>query len=205
MSLRLRRTWDSVSIYLPVMLMGLMALGSWWLVRSTPGLESVRAQTVPRHEPDYFMRNFSVRTFDAQGRLKSEISGARAQHFPDTDTVEVEQVRLRSFSDEYGISTASADQALINGEATEVQLSGNARVLREARALATGRQGLATEFRSEFLHAYLDTERLKTHKPVQLLRGADQFSADAMDFDNVERVLSLRGRVRGELQAKAAK
>ena len=30
------RVWDQVSIYLPVLLMGLMALGSYWLLRATP-------------------------------------------------------------------------------------------------------------------------------------------------------------------------
>ena len=31
-----RRGWESFTIYLPVILMGLMALASWWLVRNAP-------------------------------------------------------------------------------------------------------------------------------------------------------------------------
>ena len=73
-----------------------------------------------------------------------------------------------------------------------------------ARTDAAGRQLPGGEFRSEFLHAYLNSERLQTHKAVQLRRADDQFTADAMDFDNVERVLTLRGHVRGVLQAKPA-
>jgi lipopolysaccharide export system protein LptC len=34
---------------------------------------------------------------------------------------------------------------------------------------------------------------------VQLVRGADRFVADAMDFDNLQRVIELRGRVKGTL------
>ena len=30
------------------------------------------------HDPDYFMKKFSVKTFDATGRLKSEVTGADA-------------------------------------------------------------------------------------------------------------------------------
>ena len=33
----LRHAWDRLSIYLPVLLMGLLALGTWWLVKNTPG------------------------------------------------------------------------------------------------------------------------------------------------------------------------
>ena len=202
---QLHRIWDRVSIYLPLILMGLLALGSWWLVRSTPGFSPAMPTVAARHEPDYFMRNFSVKTFDDKGRLKNEIFGAQARHFPDTDTVEIDRVRLRSVSEQGGIITAVADRALTNGDGSEVQLYGNASVVREARTDASGRQVPASELHSEFFQAYANVERLKTDKAVLLLRGKDRFSADGMDFDNVERVLSLHGHVRGELQGKPAK
>ena len=34
---------------------------------------------------------------------------------------------------------------------------------------------------------------------MTLTRGGDQFTADSMDYDNVDRVMDLRGRVRGVL------
>jgi lipopolysaccharide export system protein LptC len=51
----------------------------------------------------------------------------------------------------------------------------------------------------------MDTERVKSHKPVELIRGKDQFMADSMDFDNLDRVMQLKGRVRGTLVPEAAK
>ena len=60
------------------------------------------------------------------------------------------------------------------------------------------------EIRGEFLHAFMDTERLKSHKPVTLTRGGNVFHADAgMDYDNQKRVLELTGNVRGTLQPPA--
>jgi hypothetical protein len=32
----LRQGWEKFSLYLPVILMGLLALGTWWLVRNAP-------------------------------------------------------------------------------------------------------------------------------------------------------------------------
>jgi lipopolysaccharide export system protein LptC len=55
------------------------------------------------------------------------------------------------------------------------------------------------EYRGEFLHAFLTTEKVKSHKPVELLRGQDRFTADSLDFDNVDQILQLQGRVRGTL------
>lgn len=200
-----RQIWDRLSIYLPIILMGLMALGSWWLVRSTPSVLPTPQTEKPRHEPDYFMRNFSIKTFNAEGRLKAEVFGALARHFPDNDVLEIEQARVRSLSETGVWTTASALRALTNGDGSEVQLLGDARVIREATVANDGQTLVALEFQSDFLHAFTDTEKLKSHKPVRLRRGDDQFSADSMEFDNVARVLSLQGHVHGELQSRTSR
>jgi lipopolysaccharide export system protein LptC len=59
------------------------------------------------------------------------------------------------------------------------------------------------EFKGEFLHAFLNTEQIKSNKPVQLTRGNDRFTADTMDFDNRAQVMQLQGRVKGTLAPKA--
>jgi lipopolysaccharide export system protein LptC len=196
----LRTLWDRLSLYLPMLLMGLLALGTYWLVRSTPELLPPEPEAAVRHEPDYFMRKFSVRTFDSSGQLKSEVFGQDARHYPDTDTLEIEQVQIRSFNEAGRLTTASASQAVTNGDASEVQLMGHARVVREPMRNPAGQTQPGLEFRGEFLHAFMDTERVKSHKPVELIRGQDHFTADSMDFDNLDRVMQLKGRVKGTLQ-----
>ncbi len=197
----LRGAWDRVAIYLPVILMGLLALGTYWMVRNTPALLGpAEAQKPLTHDPDYFMRNFSVKTFDAAGRLKSEVFGTEARHYPDTDTLEIDQPRIRSFNEQGELTVATAQKAVSNADGTEVQLIGNAVVTREPGAGPDGQKEPRLEFRGEFLHAFLGgTERIKSHKPVTLTRGTDQFTAENMDYDNLDRVLELRGRVRGTL------
>lgn len=195
----LRTLWERLSLYLPVLLMGLLAFGTYWLVRSTPELLPPEPEAPVRHEPDYFMRKFSVRTFDASGQLKSEVFGQDARHYPDTDTLEIEQVQIRSFNEEGRLTTASASQAVTNGDASEVQLMGHARVVREPMRNPAGQTQPGLEFRGEFLHAFMNTERVKSHKPVELIRGQDHFTADSMDFDNLDRVMQLKGRVKGTL------
>lgn len=195
----LRALWERLSLYLPVILMGVLALGTYWLVRSTPLLLPPEPASPARHEPDYFMRKFSVKIFDGAGRLKSEVLGTDARHYPDTDTLEVDLVRIRSFDEAGRLTTASAKRALANGDASELQLFGDALVVRESMPDKAGRTQPRMEFRSEFLHAFRDTERVKSHQPVQLIRGADQFTADTMEFDNLARVILLQGRVKGTL------
>ena len=200
-----RLTWDRLSIYLPVMLMGLLALGTYWLVRITPTTSAPEPEQQERQEPDYFMRTFSVKTFNEKGQLQSEVNGIEGRHFPDTDTLEIDQVRMRSFNQDGKVVVATADRALSNSDGSEVQLFGNAIVVREASTDASGRVDPRLEFRSEFLHAYVNTERVKTNQPVVMTRGNDRFTGDAMDFDNLSRVMNLQGRVRGVLMPGPAK
>lgn len=199
----LRRAWDRLSLYLPVVLMGLLAVGSYWLVRSTPALEQEMPEQSQRRDPDYQMERFSIKTFDATGRLKSEVYGNQARHYPHTDILEIDHVRIRSFNERGYVTVATAKRALSNGDASEVQLIGDAHVVRESATDRGGAPLPRVSFSGEFLHAFLEQERIKSHKPVELMRGSDRITADSLDYSNFDQVLELRGRVRGTLQPPA--
>ena len=201
----LRVAWDRLSLYLPVILMGVLALGTYWLVRSAPVFMPAEPERAATHDPDYFMKKFSVKTFDATGRLKSEVTGADARHFPDTDTLEIDQVRIRSFNEEGQLTIATAKRAVSNADGSEVQLFGDALVVRDAVDGKAGKNTPRLEFRGEFLHAFMNTEQVKSDKPVQLTRGKDRFTGDVMHYDNQARVMQLRGRVKGLLVPEAAR
>jgi lipopolysaccharide export system protein LptC len=194
-----RSAWERVSVYLPIILMGLMALGTYWLARNTPTLGTVESRRAEVHEPDNLMRRFSIKTFDPSGRLKSEVFGTEARHYPDTDTVEIDQPRIRSFNVRGELTVATARLAISNADGTEVQLIGDAVVTREAVKGKDGSIRPRMQFRGEFLHAFLDSERVASHKPVELTRGENRFTADSLEYDNLEQVMDLRGRVRGTL------
>lgn len=198
----LRATGDRLAIYLPVILMGVVALGTYFLARNTPTFfGGTDAQKVLTHDPDYFMRGFSVKTYDVTGRLKSEIFGTEARHYPDTDTLEIDQVRIRSYDERGVVTVATGRRGISNADGSEAQLIGDAVVVRDA---VPGLQMPRMEFRGEFLHVFSNPERVKSHKPVTLIRGTDRFVGDQMDYDNLDRVMDLRGRVRGVLMPAPA-
>jgi lipopolysaccharide export system protein LptC len=199
------QVWERAALYLPTLLMGVLALGTYWLVRSTPVPGQASPAAPVRHEPDYLMNKFSVKTYDGNGRLKSEIVGAQARHFPDVDTLEIDGVRIRAYDEAGQLTLATASRALINADASELQLFGDARVVREPVPDKAGVLQPRLEFRGEFLHAFMKTERVLSPQPLQLTRGQDQFTADAMEFDNLAQVMQLTGRVRGTLVPKPGK
>jgi len=204
--LRVRRVWDHMAVYLPIVLMGVMAMATYWLVRNTPLGSETGLEAAPRHVPDYFMRDFSVKVFDAQGKLKSEIVGTEGRHYPDTDTLEIDQIRIRAYSAEGRLTTAQSARGLINADGSEAQLFDKAVIVREAIQTAQGITLPRSELRSEFLHLFANTEMVRTHLPVELMRGArDRFTAERMTYDNLDRTLLLSGRVRGSLAARQTK
>lgn len=191
------RVWEFVSAYLPLLLMALLALSTWWLVKNTPVIERDQAAAPLRHEPDYEMRNFSVQRFGPLGPLKAQIDGDALRHYPDTDTVEIDNVRLRAVGADGRVTYASARRGIANGAGTEVQLLGGAQVVSEATATAA-----AIDFRGEFLHAFLDTERVRSHLPVTITHGETQVHAESMDYSHLDRVIRFDGRMRASFQPK---
>ena len=191
---------DQLSTWLPALMMMLFALGTWWLVRSAPKFPTDGAATTVSKEPDYFMNQFRVRDFDATGRLSSDLTGVEGHHFPATDTLEVKDPHMRSVDDDGRVTVATALRGVSNGDGSEIQLFGNAVIVREAAKRPDGTAVPRMEFRGEYLHAFVNEDRVSSDKPVELLRGADRFVGDQLDYDNRTGVAVLKGRVRGVLQ-----
>jgi len=195
----LRWALDRLTLYLPLLLMATLAMATYWLVRTTPTTSAVATVAAVQHLPDYYMHQFTVKTFDVRGQLKSEVKGVEARHFPDTDTLEIDQVIIRSFDEQGHLTTATARRALTNSDASEVTLMGDARVLRAATVSATGKAQPAMSFEGEHLHTFVNTEQVRSDLPVILTRGQDKFTADRMDYDNKGQVIQMQGRVKGVL------
>jgi lipopolysaccharide export system protein LptC len=86
---------------------------------------------------------------------------------------------------------ARAQRAVANGDASEVQLQGDANVRRSAIGAEE-----AIEFRGEFLHVFANTEKLRSHLPVWVKKGATELRADGVEYDHLARTLDLKGRTR---------
>jgi lipopolysaccharide export system protein LptC len=196
-----RRVLDRLALYLPAILMAVFALGSWWLVRSLPSFFNETVAPSVRHEPDYFLQNFSVKSFDSQGRLMRELSGEHAQHFPDTDTLDIQKVQLRGHSQEGQHVNAVADQALAKGDGTQVTLVGNVHISQPASTSANGLRA-ATEMRSQEIKAFVKEERLVSEVPVEVRRGQDLFTAEKMQMNSKTGEYELSGKVRGIVHPK---
>ena len=195
--LAVRRTLDRLTLYLPLAVMALLAMGSWWLVRSMPELWSGPQDKPVRRDPDYHLERFSTQVFNAQGRRTSQVSGEKARHYPDTDELHIDQVRFVTVNDEGMELRATARMGIVSGDGERVTLIGSVHVLREAHG-----QSPRLQLWGEHVVALQNEERLYSQAPVEIMRDRDRFTASRMDFDMKSGQYLLDGRVRGLLQPR---
>ena len=179
--------------YLPLLLMALLALSTGWLIKNTPHAPGVAADGPPRQAPDYTMTNFSITRYAPDGQEVLRIAGDALRHYPLTDRLEIDGVRIHATAPDGRTTDASARQALSNADGSEVQLLGGARVTSQLK----GADALALQ--GEFFHAFLRFERLRSHLPVLVRRGGTETRAGGLEYDHLDQQLKLLGPVRSTL------
>lgn len=184
------RLRELLGAYLPLLLMVLLAVATGWLVKNSPRPLGEPAPERARSEPDYTMSGFVLERFDSAGRLKLRMEGSRMRHYPATDRIEIDEVRIRSVAADGRVTLAEARQALAKSDGSEVQLRGGAEVTSERAG------GAPLWLRSEFLHAFLVTERIRSDQPVELRLGSAQLRAGGIDYDHPGGKLELAGPMR---------
>lgn len=186
--------------YLPVLLMAAIALVTGWLVRQAPGGDAAVEVAAPTTLPDYEMLGFSVQHYNAAGPAQGVIEGDRVRHFPVTDQLLIDGVRVR-WTDAAGRTLhASAAHAVAEGDGSLVRLEGGARVVRDPAA----GDAQPFEFSGELLVFDVRAGRVSSDRPVRLRQGASVFDAGGLTYDHPERLVELTGRVQGRLQPVAA-
>lgn len=192
-----RRLLGALVSFLPLLLMLLLALGSWWLVKNSPGPLEPGAETPLRTDPDYTMTDFAIERFDVRGALKLRLEGAVLRHLPATDRIEIDDVRIRAISPDGRVTQARARRAVANGDGSEVQLIG------EAIVSSNDAKGTPLVMRSEFLHAFLLTERVLSNQPVVVVHGGTEMRANGLAYDHATQKLDLGGPSRLSLPPRA--
>jgi lipopolysaccharide export system protein LptC len=197
-----RLRFDRLVSWSPVFLLGGLAALTYWLdaqVQTAPP----RADGSARHDPDIYIERFSAVTYDADGRVLQSLSAARAQHYPDDDSVELTAPSLALTDPGKPRLAVSADAGTISGDRETVTLRGNVRATRDAFATKgardAGTAGPAT-FTTDLLRVIPKQARAETDRPVTIEEPRGIIHGTGMVFDNNAHTFRLKSAVRGTLQ-----
>jgi lipopolysaccharide export system protein LptC len=191
---RLQRLLDRLTLYLPMLVMAVLAMGSWWLARSLPALWNGPTVKPVRKEPDYHLERFSTRTFDASGRLTRQLGGEKARHYPQGDELHIDNVTFDALAEQGVRVTASARTGVVMGDDHKVIFSGDVLAVRQGPG-----SGSRLELRGSRIVVLQKEEKLLSENPVEIRRGVDVITAETMTLDMKTGQYQLAGQVRGTL------
>lgn len=173
----------------PIAIMALLAGLTFWLARVTQ-TDTTPANWRERHDPDYTIEDFTLKRFDAQGKLQHTLQARRMTHYPDNDATELEQPRI----------TALGGPALVFLKANRgtVGPDGQVVVLRDAvEARRDAAPGLpAARFTTTEATLYPDDEYLTTQASVTLTQGASTVTGTGFELNNKTQAAVLHAGVR---------
>ena len=199
-----------LSGYLPLLLMAFLASGTWWVVKNTPTADGPTEAQPLRHAPDYQMQGFELERVGANGLLRVRIEGTQMRHYPDTDTVEIDGIRMRALGDDGSVTLATARSAVSNGDGSEVQLIGGVQLQRFQAETAGKNKGepRATpqlQVSGEFLLALVNQEQMRSHLPVQISYAGGEVHAQSFEYDHLHGQLSFNARTTARFDSPATK
>lgn len=192
------RLWDLGVSVLPLALMGVLAIGTWWLARNAPPSPTSREMARLAGEPDYTMSDVRIQRFGSDGRLRLELRGRELRHLRSADRVEVDEATVRLTLPDGREAIATAQRVQTNEQATQLRLSGGARVL------ATMPQGQKVQIEAEELEFDPKTKRALSAQPVRIRMDDHQIDAAGLDYNPAAGQITLPGPVRAVLAPSAS-
>ncbi|HSQ79907.1 MAG TPA: LPS export ABC transporter periplasmic protein LptC [Casimicrobiaceae bacterium] len=198
---RTRGFVDRLVGWSPVLLLGSLAALTYWLDAQvqTP---AAREDGSKRHDPDLFLQDFRAQTFDAQGRLREELSARRAEHFPDDDSSELISPKLMLTETGRPTMTITANKGSIAGDRNSGAFQGAVKVTRDAdpNPPKDGRPSGPVTLTTDSLHVLAKEQRVDTDAPVTIEEPRGIIHGRGLTFDNKARTVIIKSQISGSFQ-----
>lgn len=186
------RAWDRFAATLSVLLLAVLAAGSYYLAEMSRRMTSEPAHGGLRHEPDYFVEKLVFTRVNALGEPAFRLSAERMLHYPDDLSTEYLAPSVVSLDPLKPTLKMVGDTGTSSADGIETHLHGNVVITRDASPNEP-----AMTVRTDHLVIFSNTEIARTDRPVTIERGASTLTGVGMEFDNSARSLTVDSRVRG--------
>lgn len=127
-----------VESLLYIAILGLIGLFGIWLQSSLIEEEPELQNYSERHDPDYYIENFTATGLDKNGRRKFVIEAERMAHFPDDDTALLDFPHVIEYEEGFAPRHTYSDSGWMSSSGDEILLTGNVKVVVEADSRGPG-------------------------------------------------------------------
>lgn len=183
----------SAAPLLPLLLLALLAAGTFWLERASRMEESV-SDGLQRHDPDFIIDNFTTRRYGLDGKLQHTLRARKLQHYPDDDSSDVTAPNV-FYAQRTPPLYIDARRAWVGKEGEEIHLQEDVRMVR-----AAGINNPELVMETAELWVYPDDEFARTSTPVSIFQGRSRMYGSGLEANSRTQQFVLLGRARGSLQ-----
>jgi lipopolysaccharide export system protein LptC len=177
-----------------LLLVTLMALGSFWLLQIVRAPDNSAGPAAARTEPDYYVDNFNFVRLSATGEAQYNIAGKRMVHNPADDTHTIDLPVINSLSRERPPMTARSKRAIVEPGGVKIHMYDDVKIDRPKTPQA---ENFHLESDNQIVLAGGVNKR--TAKPVRLTLGGSTLNGAGMVANNATGELSLASRVQATL------
>ena len=182
-----------IQTLLPVFLLAMLAGLTFWLAQMMQTSAPVQDGR-QRHDPDYLIEKFTLRRFDAQGKLQHVLEARSMTHYPDNDATDLVSPKVTALGGAAPLHV-SATRGTVASEGKVVVLRDGVVIRRDAAPGA-----LPATFTTTEVTVYPDDEYLTTAAPVTLVEGKSTVSGLGFELNNRTLNAVMHSRVRATYQ-----
>jgi lipopolysaccharide export system protein LptC len=182
---------DKLTIWFPLLLLGILAALTFWLDHAVqiPAAGRIGAM---RHDPDYIAANLLATRMAVDGGIKSTLFATKMIHYADDESTYLQAPKLVSYNPGKPPITITSREALMSKDGTNVYFKDHVRV---SRAPFDDKSELVMQ--TSYLHVIPDDKIAKTDRPVTITDANTVVNAVGLELDGNTRILKLNSRVKG--------
>lgn len=118
--------------FLYIAILGMVGLFGLWL-QNLVLEDDVEVQSAElRHDPDYYIENFTATGLDKNGKRRFVIKAKRMAHFPDDDTALLDYPQITQYQEGLAPRHTYADSGWMNSTGDEIIMTDNVNIVIEA-------------------------------------------------------------------------
>jgi len=121
-----------------IAILGMVGLSGIYLQNSLMEDEPEEQNYQDRHDPDYYIENFTATGLDKNGQRRFVIEAERMAHFPDDDTALLDYPHVIEYEIGFAPRHTYADSGWMSSTGDEIILTGNVKIVVEADSRGPG-------------------------------------------------------------------
>ena len=127
-----------VESLLYIAILGIVGLFGIWLQNALIEEQPEPRDFDQRHDPDYYIENFTATGLDKNGQRRFVIEAERMAHFPDDDTALLDFPHVIEYEVGFAPRHTYADSGWMSSSGDEILLTGNVKIVVEADSRSPG-------------------------------------------------------------------